>query len=141
MKYQKEMDAIGRDGCCGGYHDDHVGCCKNRIDKFLNRDSQDECGVCERDCQDQPCRSYECPVKLYDACVIYSGTALVRDGVPEGTGLGEVIDLLRRIIGDQESRIGAYHNEVLDLKRIIRDLVGASGGGGNNNQIIEGETW
>ena len=50
-----------------------------------------------------------------------------------------VIDSLRRIIASRDKQIDLYHREVLDLKRIINELVNAGGSGGDND--TEEETW
>ena len=61
------------------------------------------------------------------------------DGIEKGTDISVVIDSLRRIIASRDKQIDLYYSEVLDLKRIINELVNAGGSGGDND--TEEETW
>lgn len=131
-----------RDGCCHNHSREPSGeCCHgSRIDRFLNKCPEDPCDPCDRDCQDEPCVGYGCPITLYDKCVFYSGSELVVDGIEQGTDLSVVIDSLRRIISTRDTQIELYHQEVMDLKKIINELVNAGGNGGGGGDNDE-ETW
>lgn len=61
------------------------------------------------------------------------------DGIEKGTDISVVIDSLRRIIASRGKQIDLYHREVLDLKRIINELVNAGGSGGDSGN--EEEVW
>jgi hypothetical protein len=63
----------------------------------------------------------------------------VADGIEKGTDISVVIDSLRRIIASRDKQIDLYHNEVLDLKKIINELVNAGNGGGDSGN--EEEMW
>jgi hypothetical protein len=63
----------------------------------------------------------------------------VADGIEKGTDISVVIDSLRRIIAARDRQINLYHNEVLDLKKIINELVNAGGSGGDSG--AEEEVW
>ena len=76
---------------------------------------------------------------LYDKCVLYSGDELVADGIEKGTDISVVIDSLRRIIASRDKQIDLYHREVLDLRKIINELVNAGNGGGDSG--TEEEVW
>ena len=75
---------------------------------------------------------------MYDKCILYSGDELVVDGIEKGTDLSVVIDSLRRIIAARDKQIDLYHREVLDLKKIINELVNAgnSGVGGDTEEEV-----
>lgn len=124
----------------------HVGCgnhgCGREYGKFLTECPDDPCkNKCEPECQEEPCRRYECPVKLYDKCVSYSGTAMVLDGIPEGSDIGVVIDKLRDLIAYQDKAIQVYHNEVISMKKLVNELYAAYGGEGSGQKPEEEETW
>jgi len=70
---------------------------------------------------------------------LYSGDELVVDGIEKGTDISVVIDSLRRIIASRDKQIDLYYREVLDLKKIINELVNAGNGGGDNG--AEEEIW
>lgn len=129
----------------GGCYHDHSRerpeeCCHGvKIDGFLNKCPNDPCDPCDRGCQDEPCVGYGCPITLCDKCVLYSGDELVADGIEKGNDISVVIDSLRRIIASRDKQIDLYHREVLDLKKIINELVNAGGSGGDND--TEEETW
>jgi hypothetical protein len=69
---------------------------------------------------------------------LYSGDELVVDGIEKGTDISVVIDSLRRIIAARDKQIDLYHLEVLDLKKIINELVNAgnSGVGGDTEEEV-----
>jgi hypothetical protein len=69
---------------------------------------------------------------------LYSGDELVADGIEKGTDISVVIDSLRRIIASRDKQIDLYHSEVLDLKKIINELVNAgnSGVGGDTEEEV-----
>ena len=71
-------------GCCHDHSRERPEeCCHGvKIDRFLNKCPNDPCDPCDRDCQDEPCVGYGCPITLYDKCVLYSGDELVVDGMP-----------------------------------------------------------
>lgn len=62
-------------GCCHDHSRERPEeCCHGvKIDRFLNKCPNDPCDPCDRDCQDEPCVGYGCPITLYDKCVLYSG--------------------------------------------------------------------
>lgn len=128
-------------GCCHDHSRERPEeCCHGvKIDRFLNKCPEDPCDPCDRDCQDEPCVGYGCPIVLYDKCILYSGDELVADGIEKGTDLSVVIDSLRRIIASRDKQIDLYHREVLDLKKIINELVNAGNGGGDSG--TEEEVW
>ena len=78
-------------------------------------------------------------IVLYDKCVLYSGDELVVDGIEKGTDISVVVDSLRRIIASRDKQIDLYYCEVLDLKKIINELVNAGNGGGDSG--TEEEVW
>ena len=123
------INMCSTNGCCHDHSRERPEeCCHGvKIDRFLNK------------CQDEPCVGYGCPITLYDKCVLYSGDELVADGIEKGNDISVVIDSLRRIIASRDKQIDLYHREVLDLKKIINELVNAGGSGGDND--TEEETW
>lgn len=109
------------------------------VDKFMNKGFVDPCDdSCERDCQEEPCVRYGCPVSLYDQCVFYSGGELCRHGIEEGKNLNEVINALGRMLVQRDRQIEIYHEEVLNLKRVVNELVNSlkpgEGGSGDNEE-------
>lgn len=135
------IDMCNLGGCCHDHSRERPEeCCHGvKIDGFLNKCPNDPCDPCDRGCQDEPCVGYGCPITLYDKCVLYSGDELVVDGIEKGNDISVVIDSLRRIIASRDKQIDLYHREVLDLKKIINELVNAGGSGGDND--TEEETW
>lgn len=135
------INMCSTNGCCHDHSRERPEeCCHGvKIDRFLNKCPNDPCDPCDRDCQDEPCVGYGCPITLYDKCVLYSGDELVADGIEKGNDISVVIDSLRRIIASRDKQIDLYYREVLDLKKIINELVNAGGSGGDND--TEEETW
>lgn len=111
-------ETIGRGGCSQ--------CRDPEIDRVLNHDFVDPCErKCERDCQDEPCVRYGCPVSLYDKCVFYSGGELCKYGIKEGDDLSKVIDVIGRMLVSRDRQIELYQEEVLGLRKIVNELANA----------------
>lgn len=124
-------------GCSGG------GQCRGpNIDRTMNVGLPDPCKrECDRDCQEEPCVPYGCPVKLYDKCVIYSGTAFAGDGVAEGSDISVVLDTMRRLVDSYEGRLEAYRNEVAEMKSVMNELMNAVKGNDDSSDVNEEEMW
>lgn len=124
-------------GCSGG------GQCRGpNIDRTMNVGYPDPCAnECDRDCQEEPCVPYACPVKLYDKCVIYSGTAFAADGVPEGSDISVVLDAMRRLVSSYERRLEAYRNEVAEMKRVMNEIMNAIKGSDTPSDGNEEDMW
>lgn len=124
-------------GCSGG------GQCRGpNIDRTMNVNLPDPCERrCDRDCEEEPCVPYGCPVKLYDKCVIYSGSDFSGDGVPAGSDISVPLGVMRRLIYSYEERLEAYRNEVAEIKSMVNELMNSIKGSDSSGDANEEEMW
>ena len=109
------------------YHHHHHGGC-NCDDNSLTRLTPEEKGCACDKCHKSPCdcpidqKKCECPIRLNDFCVVYTGCNLKFTGIKEGESLNVVLNKINRTIENMERYVSRVKDENQELKDRIVDL-------------------
>lgn len=102
-----------------------MGCDKCRDEHIPNNmsnihDDMCECGECVDKCPVG--KECECPIRLMDLCVCFSGCDLFTTKIRTGDSMNKVIVKLDHAIKSMEKRIRLYRDEIEDLKEVMQKM-------------------